>query len=285
DRSKVEIDPDTGKATPLPGVQGVRSRAAKSLSSPAVGDLDGDGRPEILVSTNEEYRVDGSTSFAAESPLLQTLMSLLGAADLDDLRFDTTSRLYAVKPDGNAADGGPFLPGWPVEIPVIAPGVLPTVGTGAPGSPAIARVDGEIRVAMFGATGPVMLFDAAGQPALGTLNGLPRALAQDFPNGFPDVPEEAGSPDAPFFGALGSAAFGDVTGDGQPEVVAPTGGLRKLLDVVVSGKQGSADSSTPTDFVGEDITHHQITAWDAVTGQVLPAFPRFMEDMQFIGSP
>lgn len=285
DRSKVEIDPDTGKATPLPGVQGVRSRAAKSLSSPAVGDLDGDGRPEILVSTNEEYRVDGSTSFAAESPLLQTLMSLLGAADLDDLRFDTTSRLYAVKPDGNAADGGPFLDGWPVEIPVIAPGVLPTVGTGAPGSPAIARVEGEVVVAMFGATGPVMLFDAQGQPVLGTLGGLPRALAQDFPNGFPDVPETAGSPDAPFFGALGAAAFGDITGEGQPEVVAPTGGLRKLLDVVVSAQQGSSDASPPSGFVGDDIAHHQITAWDAVTGQVLPAFPRFMEDMQFIGSP
>jgi hypothetical protein len=37
--------------------------------------------------------------------------------------------------------------------------------------------------------------------------------------------------------------------------------------------------------VGDGIAHHQITAWDAVSGQVLPAFPRIMDDMQFIGSP
>src|SRR5690606_27485603 len=91
--------------------------------------------------------------------------------------------------------------------------------------------------------------------------------------------------DAPFFGALGAAAFGDITGEGQPEVVAPTGGLRKLLDVVVSAQQGSSAASPPSGFVGDDIAHHQITAWDAVTGQVLPAFPRFMEAMQCIGSP
>jgi hypothetical protein len=284
DRSKVSIDLATGKATPLPGATGIRSRAAKSLSSPAVGDLDGDGRPELVVATNEEYRQTGDT-FAIESPLLQTLAALLGVADLDDLRFDTTSRLHAVHPDGNAAPGGPFLPGWPVEVPVIAPGVLPTVGTGAPGSPAIVSVDGEPHVVMFGAIGPVVFVRGDGSPARGTLNGLPRTLAHDFPNGFPDIPATAGSPDAPFFGALGSAAVGDITGDGQPEVVAPTGGLRKLLDVVVSAQQGSSDTLPATDFVGDGIAHHQITAWDVVTGQVLPAFPRAMEDMQFIGSP
>jgi hypothetical protein len=282
DRSKVSIDPATGKATPLPGATGIRSRAAKSLSSPAVGDLDGDGRPELVVATNEEYRQTGD-AFAIESPLLQTLTGV--GADFDDLRFDTTSRLYAVHPDGNAAPGGPFLPGWPVEVPVIAPGVLPTVGTGAPGSPAIFPLGGEPHVVMFGAIGPVLLVRGDGTPALGTRNGLPRMLAQDFPNGFPDIPATAGSPDAPFFGALGAAAVGDITGDGQPEVVAPTGGLRKLLDVVVSAQQGSSDTSPPTGFVGDGIAHHQITAWNPATGAVLPAFPRIMEDMQFIGSP
>lgn len=282
DRTKVSIDPATGKATPLPGVA-VRSRAAKSLSSPAVGDLDGDGRPELVVATNEEYR-EASDAFAIESPLLSTL-ALIAGSSFDDLRFDTSGRVYAVRADGNDAPGGPFAPGWPVAVPVLAPGVLPTVGTGTPGSAAIAEVNGAPRVTIFGSTGPPILVNGDGSPSLGSINGLPRVLAHDFPSGFPNVPPTAGSPDAPFFGALGAAAVGDITGDGAPELVAPTGGLRVLLDVVVSASQGLGDAPTPTGFVGPGIAHHQITAWSSETGALLPAFPRVMDDMQFIGSP
>jgi hypothetical protein len=288
DRSKVSIDPVTGQATPLPGVSGVRERAAKSLSSPALGDLDGDGRPEIVVATNEEYG-DESEVFAIESPLLEQLASLLGFVDFDDFSFDTSGRVYAVHADGNLADGGPFLSGWPARVPLIAPGILPTVGTGTPNSPAIADVDGSgtLRVAIFGAVGPIVLLNPDGTSAFGEgPGGAPRVFAIDFPSGFPNVPATAGSSDAPFFGALGSGAFGDITGDGLPEFVAPTGGLRKLLDVVVSARQGSAKSAaTPTEFVDEDFAHHQVTAWNPQTGALLPSFPRVMEDMQFIGSP
>jgi hypothetical protein len=284
DRSKVSIDPATGEATPLPGVSGVRSRAAKSLSSPAVGDLDGDGRPELVVATNEEYEESGN-SFAIESPLFAQLALLLAQADLDDLSLDTQGRVYAVHPDGNDAPGGPFLAGWPAAVPLLTPGVLPTVGTGTPGSPAIgdATGEGDLRVAVFGAIGPVVLLEPDGSPALGEIGGLPRVLGIDFPAGFPNVPATAGSPDAPFFGALGSGAFGDLTGDGLPEYVAATGGLRKLLDIVAPAQQGLLPA--PGEFVVPGFADHQLSAWDPTTGAVLPAFPRLMDDMQFIGSP
>lgn len=286
DRTKVTIDAATGKATPLPGVD-AQDRAAKSLSSPAVGDLDGDGRPEIVVSTNEEYG-DEPNGFAIESSVFNALAALLGNFDVDDFSLDTQGRVYAVKADGNDAPGGPFVTGWPVKVPLLTPGVLPTVGTGTPGSPAITDLtgDGAVRIAIFGAIGPVLLLDPDGTPALGNAaNGRPRVLAIDFPRpGFPIVPATAGSPDAPFFGALGSGAFGDITGDGVPEYVAPTGGLRKLLDIVASAQQGQL--SDDESFVEDGVfAHHQLTAWNATTGAVLPAFPRVMDDMQFIGSP
>jgi hypothetical protein len=85
------------------------------------------------------------------------------------------------------------------------------------------------------------------------------------------VPATAGSADAPFFGALGAGAFGDLDGDGLPEYVAPTGGFRKLLDVSAPASQEPGD--------------HQITAWDPRTGEVLPAFPRRMDDLQFLTGP
>jgi hypothetical protein len=284
DPAKVEVDPATGKAAPKPGVD-ARERAAKSLSSPALGDLDGDGALELVVATNEEYGEGGAT-FAVESSLLERLARLFDAAGADELSFDVAGRVYAVHAGGNRHPGGPFVDGWPAAVPILVPGVLPTVGTGTPGSPALADVDGDgrLEVAIFAALGPPMLFSADGTPALGVRGALPRPLAVDFSGaGFPAVPASAGSPDAPFFGAFGSGAFGDLTGDGRPEYAAPTGGLRKLLDVLVPAQQDRRVD--PDANVTEGLAHHQVTAWDPRTGAVLPAFPRPMDDMQFIASP
>lgn len=282
DPARVSVDPASGKAEPLAGFD-VRERAAKSLSSPAVGDLDGDGTPEIVVATNEEYGREGPT-FAIESTLLAGLTRVLG--DSDDLSTDTAGRVYAVHHDGSLHAGGPFVAGWPAPVPLLAPGLLPTVGTGTPGSPALADVDvdGRLEVAIFGAIGPVALLAADGSPYLGRIGPAQRVLAHDFPEGFPNVPASAGSADAPFFGALGSGAFGDLTGDGLPEYVAPTGGLRKLLDVAAPAWQDRVDPDDPSRVI-EGFAQHQITAWDPASGALLEAFPRPMDDMQFIASP
>lgn len=272
DRSKLDIDPVSGKATPKAGSK-ARERLTKVLSSPAVGDLDGDGLPEIVVGTNEEYSGEANGFYAA-SQLLTILTSLANnGLDIGDFKLDTGARLYTVHHDGNLHAGGPFRPGWPVRVPMIVGGLLPTVAAGTPGAPALADIDGsgKLTVAIFGAIGPVMLFDADGNPKLGRTAGAPNALAADFPASFPNVPATAGSADAPFFGSLGSGAFGDLDGDGKPEYVAPTGGIRVLIDVAAPGRQGFGD--------------HQVTAWDPRTGAVLPAFPRVMDDMQFLTSP
>jgi hypothetical protein len=270
DRTRVDIDPATGRATAR--AAGVRERGAKLLGSPAVGDLDGDGRNDVVLPSNEEY--DGEPNgFAIESPILSLLKAFgdqLGGA----FEFETAGRLYAVHSDGNLAAGGPFLPGWPVGVPLLTPGLLPTVGTGTPGAPALADLDGQgsLRAAIFSSAGPAMLFAADGSPALGLLAGAPRSFALDFPGGgFPNVPPTAGSADAPFIPALGAGAFGDLTGDGHPEYVAASVGLRKLLDAAAPGRQRFGD--------------HQIAAYDTASGALLPAYPAVMDDLQFLTSP
>lgn len=273
DRAKLDIDPVTGKATPKSG-SGAQDRLTKVLSSPAVGDVDADGDVEIFIATNEEYGNDNS-GFFAESALLQTLLQAgqLGI-DLGDFNLSTTGRLYAVHHDGANHAGGAFPSGWPAKVPLMVNGLLPTVATGTPGSPVIfdRTGQGNFVVGIFGAAGPVILFNPDGTPTLGTQGGKVRVLPIDFPNGgFPNVPATAGSGDAPFFGALGSAAAGDITGDGLPEIVAPTGGVRALLDVAVPGSQEFGD--------------HSIAAWDPRSASLLPAFPRKMDDMQFLASP
>jgi hypothetical protein len=274
DPAKVTVDPATGRATPKAG-SNAQERLRKVLSSPAIGDLDGDGSPEIVIATNEEYSPDGP-GFSADSTLFQTLLdaSTQLGIDLGGFSTDTASRVYTVHADGNLHAGGPFRTGWPARVPLLLPGLLPTVATGTPGSPALADLDGNgsLAVAIFSGAGPVILLDADANPVLGSVGGAPRVLAIDFPGGgFPNVPATAGTGDAPFFGALGSGAFGDLTGDGLPEYVAPTGGVRALLDVGVAGSQEFGD--------------HSITAWNPITGLVLPAFPRKMDDMQFLASP
>jgi hypothetical protein len=273
DRSKVDVDPATGVARPKPGVD-ARERAAKLVSSPAAGDLDGDGRPELVIASNEEYgfEVEGLPADTRLVKLLNAIASL--DIDLgDDLSLDVRGRVYVVHADGNLHEGGPFRAGWPAPVMLLAPGVLPTIGTGAPGSPALADLDGSGRlsVAIFGVAGPVHVYDADGVPVLGEIEGRPRVLAMDFPEGFPHVPSQAGSADAPFFASLGSGAFGDLNGDGLPEYVAPTGGLRRLLDVAAPASQTFGD--------------HQLTAWNPRDGNLLEAFPRPMDDMQFLSSP
>ena len=285
DRSRVAIDDETGRATPLQG-EGVLPRLTKIVSSPAVGDLDGDGQPEIVVASNEEY--GGSVGFGTESNLLQLLLD--GVVDLgDDFSIDIAGRLYVVHANGNAnreaGQAAPFRAGWPVEVPLLVSQLLPNIATGTPGAPALADIepgDGleRLTVAIFGSVGPPMLFDADGEPVLGRdANNRPVSLAADFPGGgFPtNLPGSGASKDGPFFGALGSGAFGDLDGDGSPEYVAATSGIHKLIDVAAPGNQQFGD--------------HQITAWKPASGDLVSQasgeaiFPRPMDDLQFLTSP
>lgn len=279
DTSRVNLEP-SGKATPNLDSE-AKERLTKIIGSPAVGDLDDDGTPEIVVGSNEEY--GGSEGFASESILLNLLLS--GVVDLGGFEIDVAGRAYVIHADGNDHAGGPIREGWPVEVPLLVSQLLPNVATGTPGSPALADLDptdedDSLVVAIFGTAGPAVLFDADGNPVLGTNGeGLVEVLDNDFPGGglVPGSEANAGSLDTPAIPALGSGAFGDLNGDGLPEYVAPTGGVRKLIDVAAAGFQSFGD--------------HQISAWNPRTGGLAgddpeaPAFPVLMEDMQFINSP
>jgi len=262
DPSKVTVGAG-GKVSPKDPANTL-TMPAKIVGSPAVGDLDGDGYNEIVAATNEQYSGE-STRFALD-PRISQIVQLV-----PQISVDVMGRVYAIRHDGNQHSGGPFRPGWPAPVPVLVPGFLPTLGNGTPGSPALADLDGsgKLSVAVFSAAGPVALWDPDGKPVLGAQAGAIRSLAMDFPGG--KLPDTAGSADAPFVPVVGSGALGDITGDNLPEYVAPTAGIRAVFDMLAPGQQEFSD--------------HQITAWNPRTGELLPAFPRIMDDLMFLTSP
>lgn len=222
-----------GDGTPVPGwpvlardLSQSSPQGARIVSSPALGDLDGDGSLEVVVGTNEVYERSG--------------------------------RVYAFKSDGT------LLSGWPVQVPSVVPegpDLLPLVGQGVPSAPALADVDGDgtLEIAIAAVAGPGFLFQADGRRFVrlqtGPLTFGLRSPARDGPSLF----------------AMTSGSFGDLDGDGTLEFAAGTTGAREGLTLAIPGLRLPFE--------------HHLSAWNARTGNYLPAFPRVVEDFQFFVNP
>ena len=141
---------------------------AKILSSPAVGDIDGDGSPDVVEGTAEAY---GTTP-------------------------DTSGRVYAFSARGK------LLPGWPVRPPALSAEGIPLAGEGVPMSPSLADVDGDGRdeVAVSAFTGKPELYRGDGSRMAGS------AEENHFQSLGRGGSSEAGAPSAIAVGA--NAAFG-----------------------------------------------------------------------------
>src|SRR5213076_707992 len=208
--------------------------------------------PDIVVGTNEEY--DEPPNFSLTSTTASALAPVLSPAN---------SRVYAIHRDGNNHAGGPFLPGWPVKIGILSKEILPDVGEGINASPALADVDGNgtLETGVFSAAGPAYLLNADGTSFYGT----------DGSGNYKVMQTEGGSstsPDMPSIPSIGEGAFGDLTGAGQLSFAAPAAGIGRLLAIVLSDQQLTADD--------------HIDAWVATTGSFQPTFPHHMEDLQFL---
>jgi hypothetical protein len=286
DPSKVQsIDPQTHQVT-FRTDSGSYQQGAM-VDTPAVGDLNGDGKPEIVVGTNEEYAAasDGGWNAAPANSASFNLLDQIGQGidafksecnamggsaicdNIPDVPLKpANSRLYAIQADGDDHSGGPFLPGWPAKPAIVDAELLPVVGEGITGYPVIGNVScgsgGGPKVGAMSNNGLAYVFNPNGQSCYGQAGGADIPLQTD---GY------ATQPDHPLVPAVGSPAFANLDGSGL-SFVAPAAGLGRALDVAFPDYQ-------PT---GQDF----LVAWSVTGGgQLRPNFPQPVNDLQFLTGP
>jgi hypothetical protein len=192
------------------------------------------------------------------------------------LLSQANGRVYAIPargsldPEGRANPAGPYLAGWPVRPAILAEELLPWI-EGTPGSPVLADVDGdgelEVGIHTRRRTGVplprrrhVVLRTGAG--------GLPRTFPTDAATMGADTPTTEAWASIP---RLGSGAFAPIGPGGDVVFVTPGAGFTRLVDAQLPAEQLPHD------------TH--LIAYRATTGASLPAFPRLLDDLVFLGSP
>ncbi|HEX9504968.1 MAG TPA: S8 family serine peptidase, partial [Acidimicrobiia bacterium] len=271
---------------------------------PALGDLDGDGKLEIVVGTIDQklyvWHADGSrmapfpiqvfdpsSASGVDAFAPRAIIASAAIADVDNdganeivISTDETyaspspapgvggsGRAYVIKADGTIASG------WPVKPTSINPNAVPLVAQGVVTSPVVAALNGsgpkQIALGVF--LGDATIYNADGttaQTLQGTFGGTGAGSDMDETTPEGGLPRSSDSP-GHFYVAQG--AFADIHGLGQ---------LDYLAGEVGNGIVSSAAGSGPP-----ILFDHLLSAWNATTGTVEPAFPRVIEDWQFFSGP
>ena len=273
DPSKVtSVNPQTGQVTFLPKVKVAQGTAL--MDTPAIGNLTGgNGPPDVIVGSDEEYTGPAN---AALTGALQLFSGKLKSANASVFAIYPDGTLHAAAAGAPAAPSGTnpqaFLPGWPVSVADLDPGLLPLVGDGVTGSPTLADVsgDGQLDVGVMSSVGPAYVLAPTGTSALGSSSttGKPIVMASGTPgaqsNSTGTINTSLPALGAPVFAPLGSSAPG-------VSLIAPASTLGELVD------EGYPAEQSPHE--------NQIDAWDASTGSFDAGFPQQMNDVQFLVSP
>ncbi len=256
------VDPQTHAVT-FAGGSGSFMQGA-IIDTPAVGDITGDGVPEVVVGTNEEYDEDLNLGNPGGLGLL------IGAGLVDP----GNSRVYALAADGGGDSdplpGDALVPGWPFDAGMLLTETLPIVGEGVAGPPVIGPVscpdgDGGSKVGTATAAGPAYVLNGDGTSCYGDTSGKANALSADFGGA-------AHATDTPLIPALGNPAFGAAGGASTeaPGLAMGAIGLFKALDLQVVDYQS-----------GQDV----LGVWDPATGQFRSGFPATVNDLQLLTGP
>ena len=251
--------------------------------APTLYDLDGDGSLEVIAAAMDQrlYVWDATGAPWGPYPIEVCAPELCGnhgtriinSATVGDADGDGAVEIglgtnEAVN-DGNAsisylydAVSGTLEDGWPLSESglINRAGLLPIVGEGHPGSLAFADIDhdGDLEIASPIMLGQSPLYNADASVAL-DLSYVSTAFGPDNNTNQPSLAQMTNNP-----------AFGDMTGDGIPEYVIGGAGAYYLIALPLI---------SAVDW------QNVVGAWDGATGEMLPGWPRQIEDLQFLVAP
>ncbi|TMA38134.1 MAG: hypothetical protein E6J79_07935 [Deltaproteobacteria bacterium] len=276
------------------------SRGEGIGATPALGDLDGDGRLEIVVGDAAQklyvWHADGtrmapfpiavfdpSTVSGVDEFAPRAIASSAAIADLDgdgtnEIVVGTnetygpsiggSGRAYVIRANGTIA------PGWPVKPTSLQVSAVPLVAEGVSTSPIVADVDGDGKkeVALSPFFGDAAVYRADGTKLV-TMQGAPfgaTGAGGDLDEATPEGGLARAS-DQPSHYYTSHAAFADLDGDGKLDYLAGSLGNGIVFFIFGSGGRLTFD--------------HLFSVWDAASGVQKPAFPRVVEDWQFFSGP
>ena len=216
---------------------------ARIIATPAIGDVDGDGKLDIAVGTNE----------------------VLGAAGVKN-----EARGYLVHHNGNDNADGPFKKGWPVKVYGLMAEVLPLVGRGVPGNPVMVDIDldGKLEINFDSIGSAGLFYRADGSPYTWKIPGSTKKASKLDNINFG---AKSNTEDSPAYILIATGSLGKIDREGGVDFVKATAGFKFALTFASGGERADFD--------------HHLSAWDTLTGKMIEGWPRVMDDWQFFSNP
>jgi hypothetical protein len=219
---------------------------AEIITTAALGDITGDGSPDIVSPTQEFDDNPGAPPTSGGGGLFGNILTNILANVLGG-----SGRTYALDSGGN------LLSGWPTSPSGVVPDALPLVGPGVDHIMANVDTDPELEAVGALATGDVTATNGDGSNAV---------TYDSEPSGGEHVDKSK------VLNLFENPIAANIDGVPGPEIIKGGVTLNQLVNIGVG--------------VGQNLPYnHVVQAWNAQTGVSLPSFPQAVEDFQLLSSP